>query len=189
MKILPWLAVVLSCPCLLAQQAPPPQHSNQPLDAERVAIYRSFLQTYDSGSPTVLKVSERTEPFASGAANEQGCLAPLHLERPAAVTHDLPPDAFAGQAVKLVDPDTHQKKDPGDAIRNGQPIAAAVGSGFAGGLFTFSEIVFDASHTHAAFSYSFVCGSLCGQGTTIILVKKDGRWMTDEKARCGAWGA
>ena len=187
MKLLPLLALVLSCPCLLAQQAPSPQHSKDPLDPERVAIYRSFLKTYENGSPAVLNVSQVTEPFAADAFRDGDCLKPLHLRIPPPLVHDLPQDAFAGQAVKLVDPNTQYKKDPADAIRSGQSVDAAVEAGFAAGLFTFSEIVFDESHTHAAFSYSFVCGALCGHGATVVLKRKNGSWVQDKTARCANW--
>ena len=74
--------------------------------------------------------------------------------------------------VRLVDPDKHKMHDPGRSIFRGQSVDDAVETGFAAGLFTFSEIVFDNSHTHAALRYSFVCGSLCGHGGTVVFTKE-----------------
>ena len=75
--------------------------------------------------------------------------------------------------------------DPGKAIQKGKNVDEAVANGFAHGLLTISEIRFDKTHTHALVSLSFVCGGLCGNGTTMLLEKKDGAWM--RKAQCGGW--
>ena len=34
-------------------------------------------------------------------------------------------------------------------------------------------------------SYSFRCGSLCGQGGTVVFEKKDGVWKKSQN--CGGW--
>jgi len=53
-------------------------------------------------------------------------------------------------------------------------------------LFSVSEIAFDQQHNHAAVSYSFWCGSLCGNGATVIFEKIDGQWKKTNR-NCGGW--
>jgi len=102
------------------------------------------------------------------------------------MVYTIPASAFDGLDVLLVDPRTHQKRDPGDAIRNGQPVDDAVDAGIAAGIFTFSETIFNSDHTRAAFTYSFVCGGLCGNGGTILFQRKNGKWIREQN-RCGSW--
>jgi hypothetical protein len=100
--------------------------------------------------------------------------------------HVFSEGAFPKDSVRLVDPDKHKLRDPGTSIREGQSVDDAVDAGFAAGLFTFSEIVFDNSHTHAALSYSFNCGSLCGHGGTVVFTKEGNRWKR-AKHDCAYW--
>ena len=79
-------------------------------------------------------------------------------------------DAFPTDKVHLVDPGKHEISDPGNAIGEGQSVDDAVEAGFKAGLFTFSEVVFDTAHTHAALNYTFHCGSLCGHGGTVVFI-------------------
>jgi hypothetical protein len=100
--------------------------------------------------------------------------------------HKLPAELSKAGKINLVDPKKHKLKDPGAAIHNGTSVDQAVTAGFASGLFTFSEIVFDSDHKLAAFRYSFVCGILCGNGGTVIYELKDGKW-SPTKRRCSSW--
>ncbi|MGY1426535.1 hypothetical protein [Lysobacter sp. A289] len=88
--------------------------------------------------------------------------------------------------VHLVDPDKWSPHDPRDLIAQGQSIESAVDSGFEQGLITFSAIAFNRSHTTAAFTYSFVCGGLCGSGSTIIFKLAPSGWVQSDK-QCGGW--
>jgi hypothetical protein len=166
-----------------------------PLPADNLAIYRDFLSGYNNGSGAVLNVANTTEAFlnANPVSNEQkSCLSDVHITQLySAVVHKFSADAFPADKVKLVDPAAHRRNDPSDGIRSGQSIEDAVHAGFAAGLFTFSEIVFDATHTHAAFQYSFVCGRLCGNGGTALYDKLPDdhgkpRWQLSKKI-CGSW--
>ena len=157
------------------------------IDQERLAIYRDFLASYDNGSGEPLNLSKETEPFEPGPFDEKGCLkefaaSDLH----SAGTHVFHEDTFPSPRYHVVDPKTHERRDPRDAIRRGESVDAAVAAGFAAGIFTFSEIVFDASHTHAAFKYSFVCSGWCGHGSTVVYERKGGVWR-QEKRGCSGW--
>jgi hypothetical protein len=56
---------------------------------------------------------------------------------------------------------------------------------FGSALFELSEIVFDKEHRRAVVSYSFVCGELCGNGSTLVLNKVGQGWKVAK--RCGGW--
>lgn len=195
MKTPALLCALLGLP--LAAQSTPIQTSviRTPLDADNLAIYRDFLSGYNNGSGAVLNVADTTDAFlnAMPVSDEQkSCLSDAHITHLySAVVHKFARDAFPADKVKLVDPATHQRSDPSDGIHNGQSVEDAVHAGFAAGLFTFSEIVFDTTHTHAAFQYSFVCGRLCGNGGTVLYDKLPDehgkpRWQISRKI-CGSW--
>jgi len=166
-----------------------------PLPADNLAIYRDFLSGYNNGSGAVLNVANTTEAFLNAdpvSDGQKSCLSDAHITQLySAVVHKFSADAFPADKVKLVDPDAHRGSDPEDAIRKGQSIEDAVRAGFAAGLFTFSEIVFDSTRTHAAFQYSFLCGRLCGNGGTVLYDKLPDdhgkvRWQISKKI-CGSW--
>jgi hypothetical protein len=89
-----------------------------------------------------------------------------------------------------VDPEKQHKaieeSDPNNAIRRGQDVKIAVDAGFTAGLLTLSEVAFDKKHQHAAMSFSFVCGGLCGHGGTIVFKKENGKWK-ESKRQCSSW--
>jgi hypothetical protein len=100
--------------------------------------------------------------------------------------------------VVLVDPDaqtqTVKENDPQKLVKRGiedgekvtdEQIGDAVKTAFKTGLFTLSEIVFDARHRNAVVSYSFYCGELCGHGNLVILKKVGAKWKI--KKQCGGW--
>jgi len=88
--------------------------------------------------------------------------------------------------VRLVDPKMWHAKDPGDFISKGQSAESAVNAGFSAGLLTLSAVAFNSSHDLAAFTYSFVCGELCGNGGAVIFNKVSDRWIQSSKS-CGGW--
>jgi len=51
----------------------------------------------------------------------------------------------------------------------------------AGGIISFSHVVFDPTLHEAIVSVSFVCGGLCGSGNRYVLRKKSGRWEVVNK--------
>ncbi len=62
----------------------------------------------------------------------------------------------------------------------------AVDDAFATGLFSMSEIVFDAAHQKTLVTTGFVCGGLCGSGRTRLFEKVDGVWK-ERDLECGGW--
>ena len=88
--------------------------------------------------------------------------------------------------LRLVNADQHPLADPEAGIRQGQSVNDAVRTGFAAGILRMSEILFNSKHDLAAFNYSFVCGSLCGHGATVIFELKGGKWKQSGR-NCGYW--
>jgi hypothetical protein len=168
-----------------AQEVVTPSIAPSPFGVAQAAIYRNFLTTWNAGAKTPLNVANTTEPFSPSGDDLKGCLKEFP-KRHTATVHAIPAHAFDGLDILLVDPRLHEKRDPGDAIRTREPVDAAVNAGIAAGIFTFSEVVFNSEHTRAAFTYSFVCGGLCGNGGTIIFQHQNGKW-TQEKHPCGSW--
>ncbi len=178
-----WMLAV----CLVgvhAQSAPKPVLSTAPLTTDQVEIYRDFLGSYNSGSKTVLNIAQTTEPFRASDDDRKDCLTafkPENLNTPS--VHQFSKDAFPKEKVRLIDPETHKIRD---AIRSGESVDAAVNAGFVEGVFTFSEIAFDSSHSHAAFSYSFVCGGLCGNRGIVTYELDHNKWK-QMKTQCTRW--
>ena len=171
-----------------------PKVLDQPLTAEQLAVYRTMLASWFQGEKARVNLSGFTDPNDSiGASLDKGCLKGLSLEAVSlGLVHRIRPEDLTQLGpfeFHLVDPKAGKKEvsdnDPGKAIRKGNPVDEAVENGFAHGLLTLGEIQFDKTHTHALVSFSFVCGRLCGNGTTILLERKDGTWR--KQAECGGW--
>lgn len=170
---------------------------NPILSADEVAIYRAVLQQYSSGETANLQVSVATYPLSpdsptSGLAAPD-CLKGIQLENLSAVSHsfhELPPDVLTGKRMTLVDPKKQGKivhsNDPSNTIRKGKSVENAVNDAFATALFSMSEIAFDKEHHFGVVSYFFRCGSLCGNGSTIVFEKVDGVWKNANR-NCGGW--
>ena len=190
--------IVISSQAIAQESAPKPTLSDALLTSEQIAVYRTVLELYLKGSDGVLNLANITEPLD---AADTACLRGLDSEvskGSASVIHRIDPSLVAGTKIILVDPD-HQhasirENDPQNlmmkAIDEHQKITDeqldhSLRRAFDSGLFTLSEIVFDKEHRHAAVSYSFVCGGLCGNGNTLVLKKVGNNWTLAK--RCGGW--
>jgi hypothetical protein len=171
-----------------------PKVSDQPLTAEQLAVYRTVLHGWMENEVSTINLSIQTIPFpTSGAFDAGDCGKELELEPvvPGVVHRFRPADLaqLGSDKIGLVDAERQRNEvaenDPGKTIGEGRSIEDAVRNGFAHGLVTLSEIRFDKAHNHAIVSYSFFCGSLCGNGGTVILEKVDGAWQ--RKSRCSEW--
>jgi len=180
-----------------SQQEAAPVFSREPLTAEEIAIYRTFLEHYDNGSHAPLHLSNRTEalgePEPSDDSDAPSCIKRLKLVNEkgrAGVVHTLDPSLAIQGRVILVNPDQQaaivKANDPSRTMHEGKSSEDAVDGAFASGLLTLSEIAFDKRHHVAAMSFSFWCGRLCGHGAVVIFKKIDGRWKISEKT-CVEW--
>jgi hypothetical protein len=174
-----------------------PAKSKRPLSADEIAIYKAVLQQYTSNERQPLNISVRTFPLEptslrSGLSNSE-CLKGIQLELPSTISHsfhDLTPEVLIRTNMKLVDPSKQAKlvhsNDPSKTMRSEKSVDKAVKDAFATGLFSMSEIAFDKEHHHAAVSYSFRCGSLCGHGATMIFERVGNEWERKDR-HCGGW--
>jgi hypothetical protein len=201
-----WLSIIASlalCGAAAAQdEVPKPRVSKDPLTTEQVAVYRAVLKDYVRGSDSSLNLAEKTEPLEqSGPLSDEDCGKELKWEKSGtstSVVHQLNREVALNAKMVLVDADVQQKKvkenDPQKlmkrAIDGGERVTdknldSNLKLAFATGLFTFSEILFDEGHNHAMVQYSFVCGSLCGNGGMLLLKRSGQRWKISK--RCGTW--
>jgi hypothetical protein len=167
-----------------------PVVSSKPFSRDELAAYRvvlgDFMDNAKGKHPVILAI--QTLPFhlddmdADCGKNlhmDEGSVEEVHRFR----AEDIPAlisGKMKASTLRLVDPEAQAREvannDPDKAIHSGKSISDAVENGFAHGMVQLGEIHFDQEHMHAILSVSFSCGRLCGNGTTVILEKKDGRW-------------
>jgi len=176
-------------------QEPKPKVSNKPLTAEQLGVYRAVLGRWMAEEMPAINLAIQTTPLEkTGAFGDEDCEKGLDLE-PASPTlvHRFRQQDLAQlgptRTFTLVDKDRQEQEvrnnDPEKTIGGGRTIDDAVRNGFAHGVATLSEIRFDKGHKHAIVSYGFICGSLCGNGGTVVLEKVDGEWR--RKSNCHDW--
>ena len=177
-------------------QGDKPKVSDQSLTSEQLAVYHGLLSNWFGKEQIRINLAAVTDPppQPDSFGYDKTCVKESDFEPLQTIAaHRIRRDdlgALGPGEIRLVDPDEGSKEvsdnDPGKAIRAGKPVDSAVENGFSHALFTFSEIRFSKDHTRAVVSFSFVCGGLCGNGSTLILARqKDGTW---KKVRtCGGW--
>jgi hypothetical protein len=170
-----------------------PTVSQSKMDADQLAVYQVFLNSYNNRTKAQLNLSQVTSTFNLAARENDSCLRGIKFDtesRADSVVHRFDLQTPLPSFVRLVDPQEQEKvvrqNDPGDAIRQGKDVKDAVEMGFTAGLMTLSEVAFDKTHRYAAMSFSFVCGGLCGHGSTVVFEKRNGDWK-QLKRRCGGW--
>jgi hypothetical protein len=171
-----------------------PIKNTTPLAADEIAIYRTVLSQYVGHDADSLNVSSKTYPL--DPLNHQGdneCLRDIQLDNLTVASrsfHELTPSVLVDKKMNLVDPDRQGKlvreNDPNKTIRNKESVDKAVSQAFENALFSLSEIAFDKEHHLAVVSYSFRCGSLCGNGATLVLEKVGDDWKKTNR-NCGGW--
>jgi hypothetical protein len=190
-------SLMLACvPPVLSQSSVqhPPKIADQSLRTDQLAVYRALLLSWFQESKDAVNLNSLTSRIdATDPSSDQQCSKGLAMEEVRlGEVHRIQMQDLAQLGpfqFHLVDPKAGKTEvsdnDPGRAIQNGKSVDEAVKDGFAHGLLTLGEIRFDKAHTHALASFSFVCGSLCGNGITILLEKKDGTWK--RKSECENW--
>ena len=183
------VASVLLCCCdarLSATKVPP-----ETTKADVAALYHAFLGQWLGNDKSIVFVARSAKPASSNDITRFGeCSADpadqharwvdaATIKNLEEVVGDLP-------RLRFVDPDTWQPEDPGTLIAKGQSVEAAVETGVGHALLTLSAITFNDAHDRAAFTFSFVCGALCGTGGSVVFKKTGKRWIRQEST-CGNW--
>ena len=189
-------------PMSSAQEEPSkPVLSNSPLTADEVAIFRAVIKDYLKGSHGVMQLADTTAPTDQSPTSVRTCADEISAKldpQSLRVIHRIDPSVVTGLPVRLADPDAQEKEikanDPQNLIRgaidHGRKVTTkqlddSATKAFNSALFTLSEVVFDQKHVNAVVSYSFFCGSLCGNGNTLALRKVGTLWKVSN--HCGGW--
>jgi len=167
-----------------------PSVSKSPMDPDQLAVYRLFLRKYEKGNTARLNLSDLTSTFSP---NDARCMQGIEFDPVGSyrsVIHRFDPRTTFPGNVQLVDPSQQQEavrqNDPGPTGHQGKDVSTAVEAGFSAGFLRLSEVAFDKNHRYAAMSFSFVCGGLCGHGSTVVFEKKNGKWYELKRA-CSVW--
>ena len=168
-----------------------PSHSSAsiPLSQDEIAIYETVLASWSSGNSDRQLVDYRldTPPVASDPAL-LNCTKGVRFSGDTQRVQDqksLIDVHFKGAAIELTDGSKWNPDDPGAAIANGKSIKAAVSEGIGHSLISFSQTTFSHDGKDALVSFSMICGSLCGSGSTIHLRKAGTQWHVVN--RCREW--
>lgn len=181
------VAVLLSIQCygLDASEAPAEGVRN-----DATEIYGAFLGRWAGESPSAIYVSNTVDlPPADAIAQYQQCAGKNGAKGGRQVIYSDAKDLISIRSpsdVHFVDPKTWHLQDPGTLISKGQSVESAVDAGVAQGLMTLSAITFNGRRDTAWFTYSFVCGRLCGNGG-IVIFKKTSKGWTRDNGRCSSW--
>jgi hypothetical protein len=166
------------------------RESQPAAQSEESDLYGLFLDKWTGGGAQVLHIARVAEaPPAEAMTEYAACLKGYRLAK---LKSPVLPMQLSGTSlarrsiVRLVDPKKWRPRDPGPAIVSGRPTSKAISDGFAAGLLTFSRAIFDEDHRVAVFTYSFVCGGLCGSGGGVIFDKTSTGWKQREMP-CGGW--
>jgi hypothetical protein len=187
------MATGLAAAAAAQQNLQQPALSMSPLSAEQLSVYHDVLVAWMGREMPSVNLAARTQSLdANSMGDAKDCGKGLVLEPSSTLVHEFHTAdllQLGGSAITLIEPAQGEKQvhanDPERTIGSGKSIEDAVQNAFAHGLFTFSEIRFDRTHTHAIVSYSFVCGGLCGHGETLILEKTSTGWR--RSGQCSNW--
>jgi hypothetical protein len=159
-------------------------------NSEEADLYGMFLDQWSGGAAKIIHVARVAEaPPTRAMVEYAACLKEYRLvpiTAPASSLQLAETSLAHRSIVRLVDPKTWKIRDPGPAISGGKPTDNAVNDGFAAGLMTFFRPIYDQEHRVAIFSYSFVCGGLCGGGGGVIFEKTASEWK-QRGMPCGGW--
>ena len=175
MRNLVLLALLIATPLARPQATLPVQ----PFSPDEIEIYRQFLlhfQDYDQALSYIIGMDPYPVPFKpdrDGYRKEHVRQALAGFNDTANTLRKLPPHVLELTTEQAV----VRRINPHDLLSPAQSADRHVGrDGFVKVHFTLSDISFDATHQHAAFSYSATCGCLGGSGATLIYQRKGHRW-------------
>lgn len=153
-------------------------------------IYGAFLGQWAGKDPSLINVSNTVDlPPSEAIEQYEQCAGKNGAKDGRQTTYSDAKDLISirnPSHVHFVDPKTWHFQDPGTLISKGQSVESAVDAGMAQGLMTLSAITFNGRRDTAWFTYSFVCGRLCGNGGIVIFKKTSKRWTRDNR-RCSSW--
>jgi hypothetical protein len=187
------LVLLLAASCSAGSDSSKVTVSKSPLTPEQVAIYDTFLSVYNNGAQGIVNLGNRTIALNLSDQDANDCLSGTKLENLAetnSTVHLIAPEAIDSKKYRLVDADQQTvqiwKNDPSHTMGEGKSVKDAVNAAFASGLLELSEIAFDKEHHYAVMRFRFVCGGLCGHGSTLVLEKVEDKWKATKRP-CHEW--
>lgn len=179
-----------------------PEVSKLPLTTEQILVYRAVVNDYVKEAQGSLNISSKTEPAElTEDSPDNACAKEIGFKpetRSVRAIHRLDKAFGVNRRFVVVDPDQQARKveenDPQKLVKrtiegeekvSNQELDDPVKQGFGTALFSLTEIIFDKTHHYALVAYSFWCGSLCGNGSTMILKKTGKGWRVSKV--CGSW--
>jgi hypothetical protein len=154
-------------------------------------IYATFLQEWSGKNQSTFNLAKSADSVPENGINQEfyssGCGGIADVRKlPSYSTSDLSYIVKNLPHIHVIDPRTWRPVDPSVLISNGQAVGSAVERAYSSGLMTLSSVTFDEQHDVAIFAYTFMCGSLCGNGGVVIFHKTAKGWIRDKKD-CVSW--
>ncbi len=165
-----------------------PVKNAEELGSDEIAFYRILIGRWSSGER--VKVSSKTFPLELDRI-DCACFKGVDPAAVLAASHTyrhLTRDVLPGKHAILVSPgfEAAHIRDPHEGMQQGERVEVAVNKAFENGLFSLSQIALDKEHSRAIVSYSFYCGSTCGNGYTMLFEKVKGEWKETDRT-CGGY--
>lgn len=149
-------------------------------------IYTLFIDKWTGKKKSPLNIAIIADASTTDELTEFSKCTDNSVWAPAEQIDDLS-QLFVGLSyLHFVDPNKWTPNDPERLIAQGQSVDSGVRRSIDSGLLSFSAVAFNQKHTLAAFSFSFICGGLCGNGSKVIFKRTSKRWVQMDK-RCGGW--
>jgi hypothetical protein len=159
------------------------------VSAEEGAIYDAVLTSWLGPKHDNQFVNQRLGPAPFASAPEYAdCVEGAHFapdSSNAPKDKTLDASVFHPANIELIDGEKWRATDPGELIRRGVPVDAAVKEGTARSLITFSQVRFSLDRKDALVTFSNLCGRLCGTGFTVRMHSSGGQWKIAK--RCGEY--
>jgi hypothetical protein len=154
-------------------------------------MYATFLSQWNGNSHGPINVAASADaPSPDDLKQYADCAKEIGKPNtqwiPGSKVSDLATVLGRPKSIHFTDPKTWHPLDPDTLIKSGAAIAPAVSAGMARGLITLSAVTFNKMHDIAVFNFSFVCGSLCGNGFVVVFHKTPQGWVQN-KSTCGGY--
>ena len=148
-----------------------------------IEVYEAALGRFGSSA----LVNERLNPAPEVSDKEiSECLEGVDFRLGVLPTlKSLRGATFKRQGVRVVDGATWKADDEqlNSSVAQGKFHEADLQRAFAHALSSFSQIRFDKHERLALFTFSSVCGELCGSGATILMKKDADGWKVSKACR------
>ena len=177
------LLLIFLAACQTTQAQEPPRAAD---------VQRAFIASYFEGNPA--NVVHYTMPITIQPESLAACGADLSFPNIANANRssDLRTPLAGAPNVRFVDPreqsEVLDQVDVRAGLQQGLSIDEAVDRAFAAGWMNISEVTFDTTGNYALLEYTFTCGSMCGNGGSVIMRRSaDGRWARTNRRCGGGW--